>query len=312
MAKKEKPTTKTCKHCGTEIPYAAKVCPNCRKKQGMGFFTKIIIVIVVLAVLGSMGGKGKSDTKATSETGRTLEAKETAKETEAPVQVEYTKCDIKTMQDDLKSNALKAKDTYEGKYIEITGVLSNIDASGDYISINDGDPYSISNIMCYIKDDKQMSQVLNMTNGCEVTLRGRCKSVGEVLGYSIDIDSIDGYEASENGGTEHETNADGYVSVSAKELVNALETNALAASNTYTGKKLEVSGRLGTIDSDGKYIAVKSDDPYSFTSILCYIKTDEQKKTIINMSTDQSIVVKGKCTAVGEVMGYSIDIESIE
>ena len=31
--KKEKPTTKLCKHCKTEIPYDAKVCPNCRKKQ---------------------------------------------------------------------------------------------------------------------------------------------------------------------------------------------------------------------------------------------------------------------------------------
>ena len=26
--------TKVCKHCQTEIPKKAKVCPNCRKKQG--------------------------------------------------------------------------------------------------------------------------------------------------------------------------------------------------------------------------------------------------------------------------------------
>ena len=32
--KKEKPTTKICKYCKTEIPYGAKVCPQCRKKQG--------------------------------------------------------------------------------------------------------------------------------------------------------------------------------------------------------------------------------------------------------------------------------------
>lgn len=31
---KEKPATKTCKHCKTEIPAGAKVCPQCRKKQG--------------------------------------------------------------------------------------------------------------------------------------------------------------------------------------------------------------------------------------------------------------------------------------
>ena len=31
--KKEKPTTKTCKHCKTEMPIDEKVCPNCGKKQ---------------------------------------------------------------------------------------------------------------------------------------------------------------------------------------------------------------------------------------------------------------------------------------
>ena len=33
---KEKPTTKICKHCKSEIPYDAKVCPQCRKKQKEG------------------------------------------------------------------------------------------------------------------------------------------------------------------------------------------------------------------------------------------------------------------------------------
>ena len=30
---KETPETKLCKYCKSEIPYDAKVCPNCRKKQ---------------------------------------------------------------------------------------------------------------------------------------------------------------------------------------------------------------------------------------------------------------------------------------
>lgn len=34
--KKEKPTTKTCKHCKTEMPIDEKVCPNCGKKQPNG------------------------------------------------------------------------------------------------------------------------------------------------------------------------------------------------------------------------------------------------------------------------------------
>ena len=30
---KETPETKLCKYCKSEIPYDAKVCPHCRKKQ---------------------------------------------------------------------------------------------------------------------------------------------------------------------------------------------------------------------------------------------------------------------------------------
>lgn len=48
--KKEKPTTKLCKHCKTEIPYDAKVCPNCRKKQKGGKL-KWILIIAVVAVI---------------------------------------------------------------------------------------------------------------------------------------------------------------------------------------------------------------------------------------------------------------------
>ena len=54
--KKEKPTTKVCKHCKTEIPYGAKICPQCRKKQGMGMFPKVVIGLVVIGVIGSAFG----------------------------------------------------------------------------------------------------------------------------------------------------------------------------------------------------------------------------------------------------------------
>lgn len=47
--------TKVCKHCQTEIPKKAKVCPNCRKKQG-GILKWIIVVIIVIAVISAFTG----------------------------------------------------------------------------------------------------------------------------------------------------------------------------------------------------------------------------------------------------------------
>lgn len=52
--KKEKPTTKICKHCKTEIVYDAKVCPQCRKKQGSNVKWIIIGIIAVFIIGGAL------------------------------------------------------------------------------------------------------------------------------------------------------------------------------------------------------------------------------------------------------------------
>lgn len=54
--------TKLCKHCKSEIPKAAKVRPNCRKKQG-GFGKWIVIGIVVIILLAAVFGGGDDKPK---------------------------------------------------------------------------------------------------------------------------------------------------------------------------------------------------------------------------------------------------------
>ncbi|MBQ7147871.1 MAG: hypothetical protein IJR96_03870 [Pseudobutyrivibrio sp.] len=103
-----------------------------------------------------------------------------------------------------------------------------------------------------------------------------------------------------------------YIQVSKEELSDALQGNALKASDTYKDKYLEISGYLDVIDSSGKYISINSgDDDFSFLSVQCYIKNDDQKATIMDMSRGDALIIKGKCTDVGELMGYSIDIDEI-
>lgn len=60
----EKSVTKICKHCGTEIPYIAKVCPNCRRNQSSkGKWIGIgIAAFLVLGIIGSMMPDDDSDT----------------------------------------------------------------------------------------------------------------------------------------------------------------------------------------------------------------------------------------------------------
>ena len=236
---------------------------------------------------------------------------EETEEVEEPEEesIEYQEVSVQEMVDTLESNALKAKETYEGKYIEVSGYLNNIDSSGDYITLY-ADEYSFTGVQCFAKNKDLKSQISNMSIGDTVTLRGKCTSVGEVLGYSVEIDSIDGYEEGEEIGFEKTD--DGYIIVSANDLVEIIGENPLQAQNALKGQNVELTGKLGTIDSNGKYIGIDSDDEWSFVNIQCFIKNDDQKSQIMDMSSGDEVTIRGKITGVGEVLGYSIDIESIE
>ena len=305
---KEKPTTKVCKHCATEIPYNAKVCPNCRKKQKKGCLLPVLLTIVILVALLAIFGKlfGDSDLSASS---TASSGKKAASATSIPLDY-YTSVTVEEMVNDLSSNALKAQEKYKGQYLQITGRLSTIDSDGKYISLSPSG-FSLTSVMCYIKNDTQKAQVANMSSDDMVTLRGKCKDVGEIMGYSLDIDSIDGYDAG-SAELSFATTSDGYIIVTADELADIISNNALAAQNAFKGKKLAITGKLGNIDSDGKYIGLDSNKTFDFTNIQCYIKTEEQKVKIMEMKKGDTLTVKGKCKDVGEVLGYSVDIESIE
>lgn len=62
---KKKPTTKLCKYCKTEIPYGARICPQCRKKQGPGGCLITIIIIVILGGISTYLGDGNEDNPST-------------------------------------------------------------------------------------------------------------------------------------------------------------------------------------------------------------------------------------------------------
>lgn len=48
--------TKKCKHCQSEIDKKAKICPNCRKKQG-GTLKFVIAGIVIIGIIGAIGSQ---------------------------------------------------------------------------------------------------------------------------------------------------------------------------------------------------------------------------------------------------------------
>jgi len=100
--------------------------------------------------------------------------------------------------------------------------------------------------------------------------------------------------------------------VTADKLVEDLKANALNASETYKGRYVEVTGQLSTIDSGGKYFSIDPmDGSFTMTNVMCNI-TQEQKSAVSKFTSKQKVTVVGTMTDVGEVMGYTIKVESIK
>lgn len=179
----------TCKHCGEEIAASAKTCPKCGGKNKKPIYKRPwFIILVVLIVIGAIGSVGGKDEPSKPNNVAIDEQDVNQKETE---EISYTAYDVAELMDDLEANALKADDKYKEQYVELTGKLDLIDSSGKYISITPvDDDFAIIGVQCYIKNDDQKSAVMDMSIGDTVIVKGKITDVGEVLGYSLDIDEI--------------------------------------------------------------------------------------------------------------------------
>lgn len=173
----------TCKSCGKEIAKSAKACPECGAKNKKPIFKKWwfwVLVVIVIAIIGSSGGNDSSENS--SQGTDTTQSEE----------IIYESVDLGIMIDELNDNALKAEKTYNNKRIEFEGKISNFDSDGSYISVEpkNADAWNFYTAMCYIKNDEQLNFLLEKNVDDIVTIKGKVKSVGEVLGYSIDIAEV--------------------------------------------------------------------------------------------------------------------------
>lgn len=137
-----------------------------------------LIGVIALVVIIQTSGGGSSDSGDSSS--------ETSQETTATPAIEVT---AEQLLSELEGNALAAKTSWDGKRVTITGTLDNIDASGDYFSLRGNEEFSFINVQVYI-DDSLVDAVSAFTKGQTVTVTGTISDVGEIMGYSVDAESI--------------------------------------------------------------------------------------------------------------------------
>ena len=303
-----------------EVIYSA---PKKKKKRH-----PILIAVIILLVIGIFRVMSDGNTSSDSSSSTTAKTSETTTEKTSsdtkptsskpsPTPITYTQVDITTLFDELDGNALAAKEKYKNMYISVQGRLSNVDASGKYIGIGAGKDnydYIFKTIQCYIKSDDVKNKVMALQSDDLVTIKGKITNIGEIMGYSLDINEIEipaGRQVS-SVNSNLSTTAGTYTEIGITTLFDDLENNALLAKSTYKGAYVSVSGRLSNIDASGKYISLgadKNDYNHLLNSLHCSIKSDAVKKAVMNMTVDSWITVKGKITDVGEILGYTIDID---
>lgn len=173
------PQTEAKAQAKAQKAYAKAARPWHKKKRTwlLGGFA-VIVAVAMFSGGGDAGTTADADSNSSSQT-QTEEPKAT------PMAVTAAQ-----MLKDLEGNALKAKSTYQDKYVKITGKVYNIDASGDYFSVDGvNDEFTITGIMMNIGEE-HLAQVQEFQVGDKVTVIGTVTDVGEILGYSVDVESI--------------------------------------------------------------------------------------------------------------------------
>jgi hypothetical protein len=100
------------------------------------------------------------------------------------------------------------------------------------------------------------------------------------------------------------------IAVTAQQLLSELESNALAAKNTWKDKRVVITGTLDIIDASGNYFTLRGDNRFAFINIRINID-DSFVDTVSGFSKGQTVKVTGVISDVGELLGYDVEAQSI-
>lgn len=133
MEKDQKPKTKICKYCKSEIPKDAKICPYCRKKQKSGKWAGIAVVLIVFIFIGiaCSGGSDKPKKVATTSSSASVTSSAAQKSTSQKETPAAAK----------KEDTFTIGDTAEFDGIRVTLSSAILSKGGQYLKPDDGKYY---------------------------------------------------------------------------------------------------------------------------------------------------------------------------
>lgn len=261
-----------CKTCGAEIAKNAKTCPSCGAKNKKGKKRIIIIAVLILIVLviaiAASGDNGGKD-------------------------LDYSKPELAVSVDGIlsayKENSVNADETYKNKLIQVTGKVSNISESTIYLKGDEDDNW-LNTVDCSILDG-QGDVVKSLSKDMKVSIVGVCDSTGIAGDVLLKYCKIvaDNIEIKTTAAKEN-TSEDTVIKVNATTLLEDYNNNSVAADEKYKGKKIQISGKIYSIE-DG-YIKIESADNWEFSNIHAYYLDGQD---VSKLAKGDQIKVIGVC-----------------
>lgn len=206
-----------------------------------------------------------------------------------------------------------AYDVLNDKHLILTAYVkdTHIGDSGPYIYIDAKNMKSFLGSKVKFRPSVTSEAVSELSKGQKIVLDGIAYTKGAVfeLRYAT-ILSVDEQEIDENNIVIPEIT---YKQIDLQTMLNDLKENAMRAEKNYQNEYIQFTGKIDVIDSDGRYISV---EPVSSTlsllnSVHCSLKTDDQRNVIMYKNKGDQVTIKGKVTSIGEILGYSVDIDEI-
>ena len=180
-----------CKKCGQDVDKKAVICPGCGCKITKPIFKKWWFWVLIVIVIAVIAGNGKNAETSNEDENTSFEQTQQIS-TSVTEEVQYEQVDLQTMFDDLDANAMKAESKYQKKYVEFVADIASFDSDGKYIAVEPvgASEWNLITATCYIKNDTQKAFLIEKNVGDTITIKGKVKSIGELLGYSFDINEV--------------------------------------------------------------------------------------------------------------------------
>lgn len=105
---------------------------------------------------------------------------------------EYKDVKMSELHEAIRDNPLKARETYEGTRIRVTGTLKDIDASGRSFRVIAYYKFlDCERIDCKVSNDEVRNVLSDSKDGEQVTVCGKVSRVDGTFGYAMRVESME-------------------------------------------------------------------------------------------------------------------------